>query len=115
MALPDENVAEQRPTGIRERMRLIQHFNQHIWKRWQQEYVNALVNRPKWCEPLPNLQVNDMVVVKADNLPPTQWVLGRVSKVYPDAEGRVRFVDVRHRDGVFRRPIQKLGKLPIDE
>lgn len=114
LALPDEDVIVERPASVRNRMKLIQQFQKHIWKRWQREYVNTLINRSRWCEPQANLGINDLVVIKTDNLAPTQWSLGRVTKTYPDKEGLVRFVDVRHQYGTFKRPIQKLGKLPID-
>lgn len=62
-----------------------------------------------------SLTVNDMVVIKAENVIPLKWSMDRVEKVYADKEGRVRFVNEHHQHGVFRRLITKLAKLPIDQ
>ncbi|GFU65707.1 integrase catalytic domain-containing protein [Trichonephila clavipes] len=68
---------------LKKRSNLIQHLRSQFWKRWHLEYLNQLQQRTKWNKPRRNLKVNNMVLVKEDNLPPLQWSLGRVVQVFP--------------------------------
>ncbi|XP_075163329.1 uncharacterized protein LOC142235964 [Haematobia irritans] len=54
----------------------------HFAKRWKNEYICELQRRYKWKTTQQNLKVDDFVVVKEDNLPPNEWCLGRVLKVF---------------------------------
>ncbi|XP_059217949.1 uncharacterized protein LOC131994894 [Stomoxys calcitrans] len=51
-------------------------------KRWKTEYICELQRRYKWKSAQQNLKENDFVVVKEDNIPPNEWCLGRVLKVF---------------------------------
>lgn len=62
-----------------------------------------------------NLQVGDLVVIQEQNLPPTKWKLGRIQETYPGEDGLVRTVLLRTGDGIFKRPITKLGLLLENE
>ncbi|GFW39216.1 DUF5641 domain-containing protein [Trichonephila clavipes] len=77
------------PACLKKRWNLIQHLRSQFWKRWHLEYLNQLQQRTKWNKPRRNLKVNDMVLVKEDNLPPLQWSLGRVVQVFPGDDGAV--------------------------
>ncbi|KAH8350308.1 hypothetical protein KR084_004641, partial [Drosophila pseudotakahashii] len=58
----------------------------------------------------PNISEGDLVVVAEDNLPPQQWLLGRIVARHAGEDGMVRVVDVRTSvGGVFRRAIHKLA------
>ena len=50
-----------------------------------------------------------------DNLPPGQWLMGRVVDVHPGKDGLVRVVTVKTANSIFERPIVKLLVLPIDQ
>ena len=57
-----------------------------------------------------------MVVLLHDkNMPPLNWKLGRVTCAYPGEDGLVRAVDVFTGGTIFRRPINRLSVLPIEE
>lgn len=96
-----------------------QHVNkikQHFWKRWSAEYLRQLQQRPKWKQASEkNLQIGDLVVIKEDNLPPLVWKLGRIVDVHPGADNHVRVATVRTINGVFKRPINKLCLLPVEQ
>jgi len=96
------------------RWQLIQQCHQSYWKRWSREYLSTLQQRHKWFIPSTNLAVDDMVIVEAPSRPPTEWRLGRVIEVHPGSDNIVRVVSVRTQDGVYKRPVVKLVKLPID-
>lgn len=73
------------------------------------------MQRHKWHQSQPNIKVNDIVLIATDNLPPTQWALGRVTTVIPGDDGHVRVAEVSSRGNTYRRPIAKLCLLPIEE
>ncbi|XP_038062679.1 uncharacterized protein LOC119733173 [Patiria miniata] len=77
----------------RRRWRQAQFLADQFWRRWKREYLPLLQQRQKWTQPRRDLEVNDLVLVAADNEPRGQWPLGRVMQVYPDKEGRVRQVE----------------------
>ena len=58
--------------------------------------------------------MGEIVVVHEDNLPPQQWLIGRIEEVDVGADGKVRVAAVRTTSSVCKRPIHKLAPLPID-
>uniref|UniRef100_A0A0A1XQH6 Protein dopey-1 homolog n=1 Tax=Zeugodacus cucurbitae TaxID=28588 RepID=A0A0A1XQH6_ZEUCU len=68
--------------------------------------------RKKWKHSQQNVQVNDLVVVRAKNLPPNEWRLGRITKIYPGMDQRVRVVDIKTQRGLICKPITKNVILP---
>ncbi|KAJ8928095.1 hypothetical protein NQ314_019375 [Rhamnusium bicolor] len=87
-------------------------IQQTFWKRWSVEYLNRLQNKPKWLSPSKNLIVNQVVLLKEDNTPPLRWPLARIVEIIPGADGKVRVVKLRTKDGIFTRPIAKICPLP---
>lgn len=92
----------------------IQQRSVQIWSRWKDEYLASLQPRTKWRSFQSNLSVGQLVLVKNDNAPPTQWELARVDAVHPDASGVVRTVTLRRGSTIYQRPIHKLCVLPVD-
>lgn len=93
----------------------IQRLMQQFWKRWSNEYLHRLQQRPKWVQSKPNINPGNIVIIKDDNLPPAQWMLGRVLKIYPGQDQLVRVADVQCKSSILKRPIHKLCLLPIIE
>lgn len=91
----------------------LQRLYQDFWKSWSKEYVDQLQIRQKWQKEKPNIKIGSIVVIAEDNLPPSRWSLGRVVATYPDKKGLVRVVDVKCGDSTLKRPIHRLGLLPI--
>ncbi|XP_075151112.1 uncharacterized protein LOC142225221 [Haematobia irritans] len=61
-----------------QKLKSIQH---QFSKRWKNEYITNLQKRYKWKTEQQNLKENDFVIIKDDNLPPTEWRLGIASRV----------------------------------
>ncbi|KAJ8941096.1 hypothetical protein NQ318_019101 [Aromia moschata] len=61
----------------------MQQFLQHIWQRWSKEYVTELQQRQRWKSSSGQLRVDDLVLIKDNNVPSFKWRLGRVTVVYP--------------------------------
>lgn len=96
------------------RFQLITKLSQDFWNRWRKDYISTLQQRNKWNQVELNFKVNDLVVIKDENLPPTQWALGRVIQVFPGKDGKVRVVELICKHKKMLRPIHKLCKLPVD-
>lgn len=91
---------------------LLQKFAEEFWTRWSDEHVKSLINRSKWHQSRENLNRDDIVLVLSEPRPQTKWPLARVVNLYPDAEGKVRAVDVLFEGRLYKRPITQLCKLP---
>lgn len=71
--------------------------------------------RQKWTSGSTPLAVNDVVIIKEDNLAPTKWKLARIVKVHPGKDGVVRVATVRLANGSeLTRPVVKLCRLPME-
>lgn len=84
-----------------------------FWKQWSKEYLHQLQPRQKWSKEEPNVQIGQVVVIGDDNLPPSRWPLGKIVAVYPARDGLIRTVDVLCKGSILKRPIHRLGLLPI--
>ncbi|UYV75506.1 hypothetical protein LAZ67_13000424 [Cordylochernes scorpioides] len=92
---------------------LAQRVLQHLWKRWSRDYLNNLQQRNKWKTISPNIDINTLVLIKEERMPPARWLMGRVVETHPGKDGLVRVVSVRTSVGVLRRPLVKLVLPPV--
>lgn len=91
---------------------LQQKMQQSFWKRWKDEYLDGLQRRNKWYKARENLKEGDMVIIMAENVPPTEWLIGRVLEIRKGQDGYVRSALIRTKSSKLERPIQKLCVLP---
>lgn len=96
------------------RWQLLQKITQHFWKRWSTEYLTTLQKRSK-ISGITNIAHNMVVLVREDNLPPTQWLLGKIVDLRPGLDGVVRVVSIKTKNGIFQRPTVKICILPIQD
>jgi hypothetical protein len=96
------------------RWQLLQQMSQHFWQRWSNEYLTTLQQRSKPAIRA-NVQIGMIVLLKEDNLPPQQWLLGRIIELHPGADGIVRVVSVKTKTSIFKRPVVKVCILPLDD
>ncbi|XP_031635226.1 uncharacterized protein LOC116348388, partial [Contarinia nasturtii] len=111
---PPEQCHLETKAGWLTRWQKVQQMAQHFWKRWQSDYLNQLQVKSKWFNRENSLRVNDMCLIRDENLPPTQWKTGRVTDVHPGEDGLVRVVTLKTKDGQLKRPIAKLCSLPYN-
>lgn len=112
VSIPEPPIDEK--MTLKSRWHLTQFMVNNIWKRWSQEYLHTLQQRGKWQFSKDNISVGDLVIIKEDNLPPLQWCLGRVTKVFPGPDSVVRVVELKTNTGVYKRSTAKLCPLPFD-
>lgn len=103
------------PKNRLQRWKLLQQFVQDFWRRWKDEYLDQLFLRTKWKGEHPNAAIDDVVLVRSENTPPTQWPMGRIANIYPGSDGLVRSVDVVYGGHTYRRPVTKLVLLPTTD
>lgn len=85
-----------------------------FWKRWQDEYLSRLQQRPKWLKREEEFKLGDIVLIKTDNLPPGKWLLGRIVDKHPGIDGFTRVYSVKSGNSVTKRTVTKLCGLPIE-
>ncbi|XP_076765007.1 uncharacterized protein LOC143432076 [Xylocopa sonorina] len=99
------------PTNRLSAWQHIQKLKQHFWKRWHLEYLNELTKRSKWKNGTHSIKEGTIVLLREDNVPPMQWILGRVLKAHPGFDGVVRVVTVKTSTSVLNRSVKGLAPL----
>ncbi|XP_023808300.1 uncharacterized protein LOC105355630 isoform X2 [Oryzias latipes] len=120
-ALPPPGKFVKEDIYARKRWRHVQYLAEQFWSRWRKEYLSNIAIRQCWHTPKRNLQIRDIVMIKDDDLPRTEWRLGRVLETTTDKDGCVRRVKICLGDRklskkgerinkqlVLERPVQKL-------
>ena len=94
VALPPPGIFQQEDVYCRKRWRQVQYLANVFWDRWRKEFLSQLQERQKWNIESRNFKVNDIVLVKDENMPRNQWPLARVTKTFPSDDGFVRTVQL---------------------
>lgn len=96
MLAPPQVDRRDSPANRLKEYELVQKHLQRTWARWYPEYLQQLQARVKHISSKPiDLKEGQLVVIKEDNIPPTLWPMGRVTKVHPGKDGIVRVVTLR--------------------
>ncbi|XP_033115740.1 uncharacterized protein LOC117115956 [Anneissia japonica] len=90
-----------------------QFIAEQFWRRFMREYLPSLQIRQKWHRESCKLKVGDVVLIIDSQQPRAQWLIGKVTTVYPGEDGRVRVAEVLVNDTgkTYKRPVAKLVKL----
>ena len=67
-----------------------------------------LQQRQKWICPQRNAAVGDVVLIKDETTPRSEWPLAKIIEVIPGSDGLVRQVRVKTRSTTLVRPVDKL-------
>ncbi|KAI3374356.1 hypothetical protein L3Q82_005959 [Scortum barcoo] len=78
----------------KKRWRHVQYLAEQFWSRWRKEYLANIALRQRWHKPRRNLQVGDIVILKAEDVHRNEWRMGRVSGTIAGNDGLVRRVKV---------------------
>ncbi|XP_068735362.1 uncharacterized protein [Montipora capricornis] len=92
----------------RKQWRRAQFLADCFWKKWIKEYLPTLQKRQKWVREKGSLKVKDLVLIVDEKCPRGRWLLGRVLKIFPGDDQRVRVAEVKTKSSTLVRPISKL-------
>lgn len=110
---PYEGYLDDGPISRLSAWQKIQKLQQEFWIRYAQEYITEQQSRNKWAKSYRSLRVGDMVFIKNEVTPPSQWLMGRVVQVFPGPDGKVRSCEVKTERSQFIRPLKRLCLLPV--
>ncbi|XP_065084349.1 uncharacterized protein LOC135706631 [Ochlerotatus camptorhynchus] len=113
-AIPEPSLEDVKAARLT-RWQHLQLMREHFWRAWSRDYLNTLQPRKKNLRTTPNIRENMVVLLHDRNQPPLNWKLGRIIAVYPGDDGLVRTVDVVAGGSSYRRPINKISVLPIED
>ncbi|KAK7916727.1 hypothetical protein WMY93_012488 [Mugilogobius chulae] len=99
----------------RRRWRHSQILADHFWSHFIRRHLPDLQKRSKWHNDTDNLTIGQVVMVVDSQLPRAQWPIGRVVKICPGSDGRVRAAEVRINGQTYLRPVVRLVRLPAWE
>ena len=97
-----------------DRWQRLSQIQQQFWTRWSREYLHQLQIRTKNYRHHVKFKEGDLVLLMEDNVPPLQWIIGRISQVFLGNDKIIRVVNVRTAKGVFKRAVNKLCLLPVE-
>ena len=85
-------------------------------KRWHSEYLRAFRaphQSPSRSTVTPELNVDDLVMLKVDERNRLNWPLVWITKLLPDAEGVVRTVELLSKGSIVKRSVSHLVPLEV--
>ena len=106
-ALPDPALAY-RSVSILSRWKLSEALVRHLWKWWSSDYLDSLKRSSKWHKPSASLQVDDIVILREDNVVLVKWPPAKVIAVHQGQDNLVRVVTVKTSTGTYQRPVHKV-------
>jgi hypothetical protein len=112
LSVLEESVLEVNDNRL-SRWQLVQAIQEHIWRSWAKDYLHSLQVRNKWSTSPANIKINDLVIVRNPQLPPSQWELARIIQVHPGSDSHIRVVTIRTVCGHYKQPITQICKLPV--
>ena len=92
-ALPEPSQEDNRT--LSRRFKRINNIVRQFWKKWSVDYLTTLQHRPKWHNNKQQHLVNDIVIIKEDNTPPTLRPLARITKIFDGNDKIVRVVQLK--------------------
>lgn len=111
--IPDDTENEERQLVTR--YDHLQGLFHTVCRRYKEEYITRLQQRPKWLGTSPPVRVGALVLIQEENVATTKWQLGRIVETHAGSDGLVRVVTLLTKDGVRKRPITRISPLPISD
>lgn len=96
----------------RRRWRHTQVLADLFWRSFIRHYLPALQTRTKWQKETASLQPGVVAMIVDPQLPRALWPIGRITKVIPGADGRIRAAEIQVNARTYTRPVARLVTLP---
>ncbi|GFS48696.1 histone H3.3 [Trichonephila clavipes] len=90
-----------------------QALRDNLRKRFRDEYLSMLVQRPNRSEAR-EVKLGDIVIVVSDTKKRLDWPLGKIIGMFPGKDGCTRVVKLKTTGGEIVRPVQRLFPLELN-
>ena len=107
-ALSEPKTTGEETISLTRQKKRMEHLIRDFWKKWSTEYLSNLQQRKNWQMGQTYIYINDVVIIKEVNKPPTLWPMGRITKVFDGNDKIVRVVELKTSSGLFIWPVNKL-------
>uniref|UniRef100_A0A1Y1LN50 DUF5641 domain-containing protein n=1 Tax=Photinus pyralis TaxID=7054 RepID=A0A1Y1LN50_PHOPY len=114
LSLPETSLLDV-PQNRLTRWQLIQQSIQSFWKQWSSSYLQSLMQRNKWTNPAPIINVGDTVLLKGMTSSPLNWPIGRIMTLCPGRDGISRIAKIKVSNTILTRPLTSLIRFPIEQ
>ena len=98
----------------KKRWRRVQEIVRHFWKRWMKEWLPSIGARKKWHREQEDMKEGDVVLIVDPDTQRGKWPMGRVLKIFPGTDGRVRVAKVKVGNTTLKRAIARLCPLEFN-
>lgn len=88
---------------------------QQFWHKWSTEYLNRLQERPKWLNEKEEPELNELIIIKDETMPPTKWASARILEKHPGRDNKTRVVTVKNNNKLKQYPLHKICRLPMGQ
>lgn len=96
----------------RRAFRKSQHLADKMFSRWIKEYLPIITRRTKWFKDVKPIEVGDIAILIDPAQPRDAWKKGRITRVYPGQDDRVRAADIKLSDGTTKTN-RSAGRLAV--
>ncbi|XP_046468109.1 uncharacterized protein [Neodiprion pinetum] len=111
-AIPEPSLGDV-PVNRLSHLQRIQERLQSFWERWSHDCLQSHQTISKWQTSFNDVAVGSLVLITDERLPPTRWLLARVTQVHPGRDGLTRVVTLKTATSTVTRPIHRLVLLPV--
>ncbi|GBN98972.1 hypothetical protein AVEN_175343-1 [Araneus ventricosus] len=89
----------------------------HFWIKWKEQYLLDLktVHHFKSPNAHKELKIDDVVLVEGSSKSKLLWDLGTIQETFQGRDGHIRACLVKTKKGLFRKPVQLIYPLEINE
>ncbi|CAF4810031.1 unnamed protein product [Pieris macdunnoughi] len=86
--------------NLKERWNVMQNIVVKFWKKWSKEYLLTLSQRYKWNLKLEDPCINDICIVREENLPPCKWLLGKIVEKHTGPDNITRVITIKYAEAM---------------
>ena len=79
----------------RRRWRTVQYLSNVFWSKWKKKYLQNLQSRQRWTQKKRNFKVDDVILLKEDNVIRNEWPMAKIIETFPSDDGLVRSVNLK--------------------
>ncbi|XP_076658275.1 uncharacterized protein LOC143362201 [Halictus rubicundus] len=102
-----------RKTDLNRVLRRKQEIIEHLRQRFRTEYLSQLIFKSNVKETR-TIKLGDIVLIGDDNRKRIDWPLARIEELIGGRDGTVRVAILKTKDGILKRPIQRIYPLEIE-